>query len=420
MTKIDLHFATLAQFNPNEERIAILYGSPFRVKKPNFFWRFVERLFGKPENQRLQAVVEFVNKLFLNADMTQGALLANFKEFVAKLTPKAHLEGKNGWPLSFYLTATPEIGQILERYRAGKEQLFSEIIKAQDTRAFMAMQLFLQRREIETCPARPIERPGKNWPFTSDHPPIGAIVDGFHVASWNTLNPEFDRWIARDTQGLRGSGLDDKRPAVEVPGLTKREAGNVDQIVQMIQRSQLELFHLQECRAAFLDHLQTKLPEGFVLKRQGTQEPDNYNAIIVDTRRFEIKSEHMDYRHPSDPKKPWLALQLRDRHSERTYNFCCVHAPGDPRGSGPEELAESVKRLPQADGTVVMGDMNFEEMRIRSAFGDQALVLSPYATNTFKDSKSPTGFIEKCIDHIVLLGNVEAIPLPLDTLSISH
>eukprot|EP00727_Mastigamoeba_balamuthi_P010322 m51a1_g5912 hypothetical protein (620) ;mRNA; f:16676-31840 len=84
---------------------------------------------------------------------------------------------------------------------------------------------------------------GQSWQFPSDHLPVGVEIrvpgwpDALRVASWNTLNTAFMRWIFKDEQGLLGSLITTANVPSSDPHfvpLTQREAIVVGMIEHML------------------------------------------------------------------------------------------------------------------------------------------------------------------------------------------
>jgi hypothetical protein len=215
---------------------------------------------------------------------------------------------------------------------------------------------------------------GSAWQFPSDHLPIGATVDHFHIAFWNILNKNYLHHIETNTQGLKQSSiLSDNVPdlenlSYEKRNLTKREQIVVQSILEMIEHptNPRSVIALQEVHPDVLNYLKFYLVESYkksnidpweiVLPSGQSISEDIY---IYNSEIFSMVGKSAKQYTPGMPKSIF-SLTLQDRTTKKIYRFVQSHIPGGP--SSPEGCAKfSLEAMRQFDPNmtiVLMGDMN--------------------------------------------------------------
>ncbi len=244
----------------------------------------------------------------------------------------------------------------------------------------------------------------EKWQFPSDHLPIGMSFEGLGIASWNVMNTIYFKWVEENSQGLSRSMLAQENVLLPNSPLTLREKHTVDQVLEMLSHpvQPRSLVALQECGAAFLENLQSRLPPRFKLILQDENGAKDQNAVIYDTRLFELEASQTPRIFSADTRgfQELIFKRLDQGTRLRIYN---AHIPGDPVGPARFEFGSYVAES-QKDGipSIAMGDMNFNELEMDEAFRKMAPgsyeIATPYCTNI-----SPNSFISKAIDHFILL-----------------
>lgn len=244
----------------------------------------------------------------------------------------------------------------------------------------------------------------EKWQFPSDHIPIGMTVEGLNIASWNVLNSAYVlRWMEK--QGLSNSLIMKEHVPVNGTSLTLRDQHAIDCLLEMTSHPThpRSLFALQECSIAFLNELEMKLPPHFKVVRESTETPKDQNAVIYDTRTYTLKNQKTVIDVFSE-RRPFQDLLFE--RSGKPVRIINAHLPGNPPGPARQEFASYLAQVEQDGITLAMGDMNFNELEMRTALKDcpEYQLISPYCTNIDPYSKN-----SKAIDHFMARGAL-AIP----------
>lgn len=244
------------------------------------------------------------------------------------------------------------------------------------------------------------------WKFPSDHLPVGATVDNFHLLTWNTLNSKFIDWIEKDTQGLnRSLILDEHYQIINDSGLTLREEHTVQNILSMIEHPThpRSILSLQECGQGMLHELQSRLPAHMKVVYSSEIPVVDQNIIIYDSNQFTMiqgESKIVTDAFPCNPGRPLMDIVFLSTNTNKKYRIINTHAPGDPNLPGRFELAKYVANSKREDlVTLVMGDMNFDYNQMKDAFsrvnmGSFSCVSNDYPTIVGTDKCA------KSLDHI--------------------
>lgn len=218
------------------------------------------------------------------------------------------------------------------------------------------------------------------WQWPSDHIPVGVIMDGYGIASFNVLNTLYMHFVeTSDTQGLKGSQITaENRPADQMFSKTGKPETVRDHSVAVIVAQMIShpthpksVIALQECSQEFIDTLKHFLPSHFMYVASISKK-GNMNVLLFNNQSFEYVNSDSSFNFLSDgsKNKPLLEVTLRSRATDETYQFFNVHIPGNPNDkSGLQELAGYAKaRKDQASKTIILGDFNFDEDEVRNGF----------------------------------------------------
>lgn len=247
----------------------------------------------------------------------------------------------------------------------------------------------------------------ESWQFPSDHLPVGATIDDFHVATWNVLNRAYIDWIEKDSQGLSKSLIiTEHQETLPLSGLTLREEHVIKNIINMLNHPThpRSILTLQECGQKFLAELRTRLPKHMKILYSSPVPLKDENVLIYNSRLFAPLSESkiVFKAFPiSSPKKLLMDVVFTHLKSGIKYRIINVHVPGDPALPGKEELAKYIAENSKEDSVIlIMGDMNFvpEEMQIalENAKAPSFKNLVNYYTNIGLEKDA------KAIDHILV------------------
>jgi hypothetical protein len=244
----------------------------------------------------------------------------------------------------------------------------------------------------------------ERWEFPSDHLPVGASIDDFHLASWNVLNTIYLDWLYNNSQGLARSLIADENVPVNAEGLTKRDLHVIEDILQMIQNPHCpkSMIALQECGRPFLKELVKHLPANWQMIRTNDKLRDE-NVVLYNTDRFIYVADESSIVYDAFPCQMGRALQnlvFLNKLTGKRYQVFNAHLPGDPNLPGRYEFAQYVLSHAKKDAVnVALGDMNFNEEEMADAFHDvdpnhRFTNYSSYPTNVGLD------FCSKNIDHV--------------------
>ncbi len=215
----------------------------------------------------------------------------------------------------------------------------------------------------------------KTWQFPSDHLPVGATIDDFHVATWNVLNSAYIDWIEKNTQGLSMSLIiDEHYVRLNEWGLTLREEHLVQNILKMVQHPThpRSIIALQECGTVFLQELTKRLPKHMKIHYSSEKPAIDQNVIIYDSKQFKLledESRIVPDAYPCNPGRTLMDIVFLKKSTKTKYRFVNTHLPGDPNLPGRFEFAHYIAGHRTQDRvTVLLGDMNFNPEMMESAF----------------------------------------------------
>lgn len=216
---------------------------------------------------------------------------------------------------------------------------------------------------------------GENWEFPSDHLPVGALVNGKHIGTWNVLDTQYIDWvIERNDQGIKGGAISRlNRESSVMKGLTVREVLVLHQVVSMVDRPDrpFQILALQECNTQFIKGLQCLLPEHIGIIQQNPKLRDQEIVLFNKNDFTFLKNESFTAvaAFPSAPGKLVLDLVFEERHTGEKFQIICAHIPGNPALPGRQEFAEyAVSHKRQDAITIGLGDMNFTPSELGEAF----------------------------------------------------
>jgi hypothetical protein len=279
--------------------------------------------------------------------------------------------------------------------------------------------------DMPTPPAYVYEMPdhfvgeiGQKWLFPSDHLPIGATIDNFHIATWNVLNTKYIQWILDNAQGLRSSLIAEENHPFGNFGLTVREVHTIQNVLQMLSHPThpRALVALQECSGPFIEMLGARLPEHIQMILSSHCPVDDQDIFLFDSCQFDYCEEESFVErsgYPSAKFKTIMNLLFKHRQSGHAYHIFNTHVPGDPAKPGRDELARYVLRNKKRDQvTIVLGDMNFNEKQMSDAFDNASQELGiEHALVTLAGWDTNVGPAReaKMIDHIFV--DVGSLPV---------
>lgn len=201
---------------------------------------------------------------------------------------------------------------------------------------------------------------GELWQFPSDHLPIGATLESFHIALWNVLNKKYLHFIEENTQGLKNSSiLKCNVPVCQNGSFTVREMMIAAQIFEMISHPThpRSLIALQETHVDLLNFLKTNLPSSWVILTPPDQ-PNSQDIFLFDADIFEaVNLAAVKY----SPLFTIFNVTLREKTSGKLFHFIQSHIPGGAINSpvGCAKFSGEALRQYDKDLTIVlMGDMN--------------------------------------------------------------
>lgn len=246
----------------------------------------------------------------------------------------------------------------------------------------------------------------ERWQFPSDHLPIGMTIDDNHILSWNILDAAYMSWVTDiDSQGIKRSLISDEHVYIDDSDLTVRDIHIADMIVEAINHPThpKSILALQECSEAFSKHLQSKLPDNFVITGGG-------NAMVIDTNKYAIISSSVVFGAFSQDPRPVNEDILLNRETGEQLRLINCHLPGDPAGPARFEFGQYLAKTHNPEMiTIAMGDMNFNEVQMSDAMKKtdaQFTIFSPYCTN-IAPRTAEVPLVSKAIDHFIILGNIE-------------
>jgi len=233
----------------------------------------------------------------------------------------------------------------------------------------------------------------EKWTLPSDHLPIGMRLGNETILSWNVLNTLHMSWVMeKDSQGIKDSVVGKEHIVVREDGLTLRD----QHVAQLICDMDFTVLALQEAGTPFIEYLREILPSRYQIIHQGEL------AVLFDTEIYSCTDsfEAKDIFLPWD-KRPVQHIDLQ-RTDGSSLHIVNGHLPGDPTKPAPEVFAEHLNTLANGSDVIGLGDMNFNEVEMGSAFENSPFTLySPeYCTNV-----SPFAYFSKTIDHFMVSSN---------------
>ncbi len=258
----------------------------------------------------------------------------------------------------------------------------------------------------------------EKWQFPSDHLPTGMTIDGLHIASWNVLNSIYMGWIEKNSQGLSRSLIAQEDVYLEGSKLTFRDLHVIECIKSMLAHPThpRSVISLQECGEAFLTELQRQLPEEYGIVLSSNVPIKDQNIFIYDKRTLDYDPSRSGISKIfSKDERTVLNVCLTRRDTGEALRLINGHLPGEPGNAAPDEFAAYTGSFASANETVIaMGDMNFNEVEMKTAFqrnapeGFPLQTISPYCTNIGLD------FCSKSIDHFFIVSNKRSTLLKND------
>ncbi len=254
----------------------------------------------------------------------------------------------------------------------------------------------------------------EKWQFPSDHLPIAMTYDNLQMVSWNVLDAEYMDWvIEKNSQGLSRSMIADEHVYIGDSDLTMRDIHVADQILEMISHPTHPrgILSLQECSNAFVEELQSRLPEHFkVIWGHG-------EATLIDLRQFEVvESKEVAGVFGDSPKRSFQDITLCRLDTGKEFRLINIHLPGDPTKPGRFEFAKYLARTFDPNiTTLAMGDMNFNELEMKEAMSEAFPTMNPFTINSpYCTNISPYVYNSKAIDHFIVY-SAEGAPVTLNT-----
>jgi len=239
----------------------------------------------------------------------------------------------------------------------------------------------------------------EKWQFPSDHLPIGMTFSDLNIASWNVLDAHFMNWVTvENSQGLNRSLIADEHVYIGDTRLTVRDKHVAKLVLEMVSHPThpRSIISLQECSREFIKELRSQLPSHFkIIAHRG-------DAVIIDKRLFDIKEVRAESGVFSDePRRAFQDILIQRKDNKELMRLINIHLPGRKDKPGRFEFAQYIARtFDPKRTTLVMGDMNFNEIEmsqaLKQAFSNRSpfSVYSPYCTNI-----DPDHLESKSIDH---------------------
>ena len=291
---------------------------------------------------------------------------------------------------------------------------------------------------------------GAEWSFPTDHIPIGVEItcennNKLVISSANVLNRIFffPFLYDDDSQGLVGSQISDRDTKDGLlqkdnrnPILTDRDQDIVSLLIASLagKDKPKDIFALQECSLQFLDHLKENLPGKFSIVVSDLQEDtsfirdgekielrlsQNRNAIIYRNDLLALDKGQSDFL-PKVCEEGGTFLDAHFKTEDGTsFQVVNCHLPGRPGNPAPDELLQYMKTR-KADYIIAVGDMNFNEIEMKTACEKAEhpyQLYAPYPTNISPKSFPVNPLGSKSIDHIIIHGKAEIQPIdPEDVL----
>lgn len=252
----------------------------------------------------------------------------------------------------------------------------------------------------------------ERWQFPSDHLPIGMTYENDHFLSWNVLDNHHMKWITtKNTMGLSHSLIAQENVYDEEGSyLTVRDKHVANLVCETLDHPThpRSVLCLQECSRFFIQLLREKLPPHFEIYSY------DGNAILIDKRKYQVidfpaaKVEFGIFR--DSPSITFQNLYLKRLEDDKMVRIINAHIPGNPKKPSRFEFAEYLKgTFDPSYTTIVMGDMNFNEIEMAEAlswvFEDKSpfSLYAPYCTNI-----SPYTLVSKAIDQFFVYSPEES------------
>lgn len=266
------------------------------------------------------------------------------------------------------------------------------------------------QRETEDLPAIEVGELGGKWVFPSDHLPVGATVNDFHVASWNVLNSHWISWIEKNGQGLAASLIMQEHQYINDAGLTLRDQHIVQDILKMLKHPThpRSILGLQECSPAFIEELKAQLPPHILIVYSSITPVKDQDILLYNTRLFQVVPEGTfiaEQGYPSAPGRQIMDLVLLHKGTGQQFRLINAHVPGDPALSCRDEFARYVISSHSNLPMIVMGDMNANIIQMQEAFDlatKEHLKENPFLNCFSYYTHIGTHREAKVIDHILV------------------
>lgn len=292
---------------------------------------------------------------------------------------------------------------------------------------------------------------GAEWRFPSDHLPIGCIVNGKNIVSWNVMNDKYMEWVTeKDSQGLNGSLITElDKPVIGKPGFTQRDLVVLEDILLMLQipGSPKHVLALQEVSEPLILELVVALPENYQIILQSGPFVDrsqcilDQNIAIIDTDAFEYipdlsRPQYSGVFSGDQSSRHIMDIIFEAKDTKEKFRIVNAHVPGDPSIPSRDEFArhvthpdlgsEDLNEVRKHCITVALGDMNFDEIKMQRAFDiagagheDPLFVrVSPYRTNVGGNfDVEGDELCAKAIDHFFVSTSVDGTPTQVGGMS---
>ena len=239
-----------------------------------------------------------------------------------------------------------------------------------------------------------------DWPFISDHLPVGIEIDGLKIITWNILNSKFMHNIqAGHSKNLAGSAITQNHHSFE-NNLFERERIILKILEDLIQKC--DLLAIQEMDPLrLLPILKKRCPYIYYIHR-----PDSFDCdlIIYNPKTFTPLSQTITYSETS----PQTFIDITLDHNGKAYQFVTTRLNGKPdwivksREEFKQYLSEALD--PTNHATIALGDMNsIPEM---GPLATDHINYTSYLTHPCVDD------IPKQYDHIWVKAGTSVEPLP--------
>ena len=213
--------------------------------------------------------------------------------------------------------------------------------------------------------AKKVGKLGRKWRYHSDHLPVGAMVDGFQVASWNVLNTAYIDNLKKERGGGYNAGLNGSK----ITTSKYRDVTVGNDIVNMAKTH--PIIALQEMNPKVIRNLQKRLPHmQFIM---GTNSGDR-EVLLVDKRKFDVADFSVqDQKSFQNQPHTFVQAKVRNKTTGKYYRFVTTRLQGFQQhnvNSRHELKSYLEKKCGKETPLIVLGDMNCgpEDMPMPAGF----------------------------------------------------